>query len=57
MMYEVIGNKIVTVGTDQERETIATTNEPAFGKTPYADLIVQLLNKHSKSVSKRIHSK
>jgi hypothetical protein len=37
--WEAIGNKICTVGTDRERETIATSNEKAFSDAPNARLI------------------
>jgi hypothetical protein len=37
--WEAIGNKICTVGTDRERETIATSNEKAFSDAPNARLM------------------
>jgi hypothetical protein len=43
---EVIGNKVCTKARDVERLTIATTNEKAFGPTPWADDIGIAINSY-----------
>lgn len=43
---EVIGNKVCTKDRDIERLTIVTTNEKAFGPTPWADDIGIAINSY-----------
>jgi hypothetical protein len=44
--WELIGNKIYTIGNDKTRKLIATINSGAFSDCPIGALIVRAVNSH-----------